>query len=233
MKSEVVEVIRHLARFSVLLPLLFYVFKWQKLPRENHVIGVLVILSGIAGSINFLLATARTSNALVFNLYCIAAFVVLSWYYYEVVFKFRCWRYFILGVSVYLLFLFIVTATIGVFVFQGEMWAISGLILFVFGIIYNNYQVEKPPLLDKNLYSGLIFNAAIMFYFSFNFFLFLIANYVLTELSPDTSRMVWAFHNVNSILKDVALAFGFYYTNRRRLNLPDEEIERIQWRHLQ
>lgn len=116
--------------------------------------------------------------------------------------------------------------------FNGETWATAGLILVVFGIIYNNYQVEKPPLLDKNLYSGLIFNAAIILYFSFNSFLFFIANYIFSEMSPDESRLTWSFHNVNNIIKNFAFAAGFYYTWRRRLNLSDEEAERIQWRHL-
>ncbi|HEY0770592.1 MAG TPA: hypothetical protein VGD31_09690, partial [Sphingobacteriaceae bacterium] len=80
-----------------------------------------------------------------------------------------------------------------------------------------------------NLYSGLIFNGAVIFYFSFNFFLFMIANYVLTELTPDMSRMAWAFHNVNNVIKNIAFAFGFYYTMRRRVNLSDEEVEKIQW----
>lgn len=233
MESEATELIRYLSNFSVLIPLLFYIVKAKILPRENHVIGLFVIVSGVANLIGSLYSSMKISNAAIFNIHDIIAFVILCWYYYQVVFRFKSRGYFYLGISAYVISFWVVSSRMGIGVFQGELWAIAGLIIFVFGIIYNNYQVEKPPLLDKNLYSGLIFNAAIMFYFSFNFFLFLIANYVLTELSPETSRMTWAFHNVNNIIKDISFAAGLYYTNRRRLNLTEEEVERIHWRHLQ
>jgi hypothetical protein len=233
MESEATELIRYLSNFSVLIPLLFYLIKFKILPRENHVIGLFVIVSGVADLIGFLYSSMKISNAHIFNIHDIVAFAMLCYYYHQVVFQFKNREYFYFGIGVYVISLLIVTSRVGFFDLQGELWAISGFVLVVFGIIYNNYQVEKPPLLDKNLYSGLIFNAAIMFYFSFNFFLFLIANYVLTELSPETSRMTWAFHNVNNIIKDLAFAAGLYYTNRRRLNLTDEEVERIQWHHLQ
>jgi hypothetical protein len=233
MKSESIEFIRFLARFSVLIPLLFYVIRLKTLPRENHIIGILVVVSGVSSLVGYLFSNAKINNAIVFNAYYLLVFGVLCWYYYQVVFHFKNRVYFYFGIGAYLISLLVVTAQAGINVFQGELWAVAGFIIVVFGIVYNNYQVEKPPLLDKNLYSGLIFNAAIMFYFSFNFFLFLMANYVLTELSPEISRMTWAFHNVNNIIKDVAFAAGLYYTNRRRLDFTDEEAERIHWRHLE
>jgi hypothetical protein len=232
-KSEAIELIRYLANISVLIPLLFYLVKFKILPRENHIIGLFITVAGAADLVGFLYSRLKINNAYIFNIHDIIAFGLLCWYYHQVVFQFKSRSYFYFGIFVYAISLLVITSRVGINVFQGEMWAISGFIIVVFGIFHNNYQVEKPPLLDKNLYSGLIFNAAIIFYFSFNFFLFIIANYILTELSTDTSRMVWAFHNVNNIIKDIAFAAGLYYTNRRRLNLTEEEVERIQWRQLQ
>ncbi len=233
MRPESIEMIRYLSNASVLLPLFFYGLKFKHLPKENHIVGIVVLVSAISDLIGFLFAQAAASTSILFNIYYFAVFAVLGWYYYEVVFQFKNRGYLYFGIGAYLVALWFVNMYHDIFTFQGEMWAVTGSILVIFGIVYNNYQVEKPPLLDRNLYSGLIFNAAIMLYFSFNFFLFIIANHVLTELSPDTARMAWGFHNVNNIIKNIAFAFGFYYTNRRRLNLTDEEIERIQWRHLQ
>ncbi|HEY0739888.1 MAG TPA: hypothetical protein VGD40_00450 [Chryseosolibacter sp.] len=232
MTPAVIETIKTISILSVLGPLALYILKIKQLPRENQVVGVLVVISAITEVIIAVQVYANKVTATVTNLYFLCAFIVLCFYYYEVVFKFRSKLYFASGLTIYLLSFLLVVFIKGINVFHGELWALTGLILVIFGIMYNNYQVEKPPLLDKNLYSGLIFNAAIMFYFSFNFFLFLIANYVLTELSAEMARMAWAFHNVNNIIKNIAFAFGFYYTNRRRVNLTAEEVERIQWKNL-
>ncbi|HEY0652419.1 MAG TPA: hypothetical protein VGD65_04785 [Chryseosolibacter sp.] len=191
--------------------------------------GVVVMLSAVAEIVVTILYNKSEPTAIIYNLYYALIFGALCWYYYEVVFKYKNRRYFYFGIAVYVISLLLVAFRHSMDIYQGEMWAITGAILVFFGIVYNNYQVEKPPLFDKNLYSGLIFNGAVIFYFSFNFFLFMIANYVLTELTPDMSRMAWAFHNVNNVIKNIAFAFGFYYTMRRRVNLSDEEVEKIQW----
>jgi hypothetical protein len=233
MDANTVELIRLFSIFSILAPFVTYCLKLRKLPRENHIIGIVIIISAAIEIFVTIQFEGNRPTAIAYNMYFVFLFSLLCWYYYEVVFKFKNRGYFFFGIGAYVMALFVVSARLAFETYQGEMWAITGVILVVFGIIYNNYQVEKPPLFDKNLYSGLIFNGAIMLYFSFNFFIFIVANYVLTELSPDSSRMAWAFHNMNNIIKNIAFAFGLYYTGRRRVNLTDEEVERIQWRHLQ
>lgn len=232
MDTKSVEAVRLASIFSIVLPFALYLLKFKKLPFENHIIGFVVVISAITEVIVTVLFSQSQPTAVAYNVYFILMFGCLCWYYYQVVFKYKNRGYFYFGIAIYVVAFFLFSIREAFTNYQGEMWAITGMLLFYFGIVYNNYQVEKPPLFDKNLYSGLIFNAAIMFYFSFNFFLFLIANYVLTELTPDMSRLVWTFHNVNNILKNIAFAFGFYYTMRRRVNLTDEEVERIEWRHL-
>jgi hypothetical protein len=231
MKPDNIELIRYLSNLSVLVPLLLFVLKFKVLPKENRIIGISIIVSALADLLGYIFFIGQMGTPIIFNVYCVVSFILLCVFYHEVVFKFKNRGYFYFGVAVYVLSFFIISTQQELKSYQGEMWAITGAILVYFGILYNNYQVEKPPLFDKNLYSGLIFNGAIMLYFSFNFFLFIIANYVLTELSSDTSRMTWAFHNLNNVIKNVAFAFGLYYTGRRRVNLTEEEVERIQWRH--
>lgn len=232
MIANIIEIILLTSIFSVLIPLIFYLLKIKKLPRENHVIGIIVILSAVVELIIATKVQTKQSTTLVSNVYFFLVFGLLCYYYYEVVFQFKSRLYFFTGIVIYVITIIYFGMQEGLAVYQGKVWAISGFILVIFGTIYNNYQVEKPPLLDKNLYSGLIFNAAIIFYFSFNFSLFLLFQYVATEISLESTRMAWAFHNVNNIIKNIAFAFGLYYTNRRRLNLTDEEVEKIQWKHL-
>lgn len=233
MDVTTVEIVRLVSIFSVLAPFSSYWIQYKKLPRESHIMGIVSIVEVLTGFVVFILPSMHGSTTIAYHAYFVFLFITLCLYYYQVVFKFKNRGYFYLGVALYLIAVFVIDTQRVLIIYQSEMWAVTGVILVFFGIIYNNYQVEKPPLFDKNLYSGLIFNGAIILYFSFNFFLFIIANYVLSEPSPDTNLMALTFHNINNIIRNVAFAFAFYYTGRRRVNLTDEEIKRIQWRHLQ
>jgi drug/metabolite transporter (DMT)-like permease len=226
---NILEVIKYLSNLSVLVPIFFYLKKIKVLPKENRIIGIFVFVSAFCDLIGFWLYYNRIQTGWVANFYYNASFVVLCFYYHHVVFRFKNRKYFYLGIIVFLISNVIINAQQSFNEYQGLMWIVIGMIIVMFGIIFNNYQVEKPPLFDKNLYSGLIFNGAVTLYFSFNFFAFLLLNYAATDFGPEVIRLTLAFNNVNNIIKNIVLAFGFYYTNRRLINLPDEEIMKIQW----
>ena len=58
-------------------------------------------------------------------------------------------------------------------------------------------------------------NTGVLVYFCLNLFLFILGNYVLTKLDPPVSMMIWSFHNVNNILKNIFFAIGIYFFKRK------------------
>src|SRR5690606_22045876 len=77
-------IIRAASNLSVALPLLAYVFRAGYASRQIHVIGLLIILSGLADATGFILLQSGTSTVVLLNAYYIVLFVLLSWFYYEV-----------------------------------------------------------------------------------------------------------------------------------------------------
>ncbi|HET9057304.1 MAG TPA: hypothetical protein VFN30_10720, partial [Chitinophagaceae bacterium] len=56
---------------------------------------------------------------------------------------------------------------------------------------------------------------AVFLYFSFNLFLFIIANYVFKNFSNEIGMTVWGFHNINNIVKNILFAVGIYYAGKK------------------
>jgi hypothetical protein len=107
------------------------------------------------------------------------------------------------------------------------MWSVSGLILIVYGLKYYNHLSDNPPILDTHLYSSLAFNGGILLYFTFSLLLFIIDSYVL-ETQPHSIPLLWSFHNINNVLKNIAFALGLYLTGKRHLDLTKKQFEAIK-----
>jgi hypothetical protein len=233
MKLSAVELLRYASNLSVFVPLLIYFFRLSRQPRSNHFIGILLVCSAAADFVGFYLYSKSQSTAIPFNLYYMSFFVCGSLFYYEVIFKNHQHRYFYSGLIAYAVAFILVTVFIhDITGFQSEMWAITAVILVVFGILHTNHPLSYLSTRDKNLFSHFLISGGIFFYFSLNFFLFCISNYVLTEMTPDIARMTWAFHNVNNIVKNIAFAAGMFYAGRVKTDLtPPDELAR--WKHIQ
>ncbi|HET9056058.1 MAG TPA: hypothetical protein VFN30_04340, partial [Chitinophagaceae bacterium] len=60
---------------------------------------------------------------------------------------------------------------------------------------------------------------AVFLYFSFNLFLFIMANYILKKFSAEIGMTVWGFHNINNIVKNILFAVGIYYAGKKQEGL--------------
>jgi hypothetical protein len=63
-------------------------------------------------------------------------------------------------------------------------------------------------LRPMNDFGLLWINSGILFYFSFNLFLFVMSSYVLTHLEQELTLIIWSFHNVNNIIKNILVGLG-------------------------
>src|SRR5688500_7224860 len=86
MESNVSEIIRVASNFSVLFPLIAYLIKARHATKRLHIIGALVIVSGVCDFVGFLLYQQKQPTILLFNTYYLLMFGLLWWFYYEIVF---------------------------------------------------------------------------------------------------------------------------------------------------
>jgi hypothetical protein len=215
--------------FSVAIPLILYIIKIRNLPRQNHAIGIYLIVSAIFDVIINVLFYAQSSTAIPANAFVISSFALIAYFYLEVIFTKRLKYVFYGSVAIYILSSILKFTTGPLDTFATDLWALQAAIIGAFGIVYivNLHDMVVDRLLDKNLYSYQIINASLLFYFLTTLLLFVSTQYVFAHADGDTRRLFWSLHNIANTLKNIGLAIGLYYTGRRDVTTTLLEIERI------
>lgn len=213
---KISEIIRVASNVSLLLPLLLYLSRFKYASRQVHIIGILIIVSGIFDLIGLLLFSRHQSTVILFNTYYALMFGLLTWFYYEVLFinsrRIMVW----IGVAVYVLSFVLVTAFVQSFAeYQTLMWVIGAIILIIYSIAYFFHSLSTISASGYFGYGLIWINVGIMIYFCLNLFLFLMGNYVLTRLDPETSAMIWSSHNINNIIKNILFAIGISFSKKK------------------
>ena len=217
MESDYIsEIIRIASNISLVLPLVIYFTKMKYASKRIHIVGGLIILSGICDLIGFILFSRQLPNIIVFNIYYAILFFMLTWFYYEILFissrRVMLW----IGLGVYLQSFILITIYVqGFFEYQTLMWVITAIIMIIYSISYFFYSLSTIP--TANIYGStyIWINSGVLIYFCLNLFLFIMGNYVLTELPPEMSLLIWSFHNVNNIIKNVLFSIGIYFYRKK------------------
>jgi hypothetical protein len=213
---KISEIIRVASNISMLVPLAIYLTRIKYASRQVHIIGILIIVSGLCDMIGLILFSQHESTVVLFNTYYAILFALLTWFYYEVLFvntrRIMIW----IGLAVYIQSFILVTVFVQNFLeYQTLMWLITALIMITYSISYFFYSLSAITAAGYFGYSLIWINIGVMIYFCLNLFLFVMGNYVLTKLDPETSALIWSSHNINNIIKNVLFAIGIYFYRKK------------------
>jgi len=208
MKSEnIPDILRLASIFSVAFPLVIYLIKARALSRPVHLIGMLIIVSALFDLAGSIYAAKGLSNVVLINSYYIIQFLILAWFYLPIPPEKSGKNLTMAGIVIFALSFILITAfSQSFFTYQGLSWTISGIIMIVCSAAYFVNLFSAQNLNDN--YGLLWINGAVLYYFSFNIFVFVMSNYILTTLEPQISLLIWSFHNANNIIKNILLALG-------------------------
>ena len=198
---------------SVLVPLFFY-FRKIRVKKERHIniLAILLVVSGVADLIGYLLWRKKIPNAFVLNSFFTIQFFLLSYLYYQLLNK-KIRIY--LPTILYVAFLIINTIYIQPFnEYQSWMRMAGSLILILYAILFFRQLLLTLPTDKLATYPPFWISTAVFYYFSFNLFLFIVSNYAFTHLTVRESMLFWSFHNVNNVVKNLLFATGIYYAGR-------------------
>lgn len=217
MNNTVIEIIRYASNFSIIAPILVY-FAWRKsLPAPQHVIGLLVVVSGLTDVISMILFRQQMSTVLVSNLYGLLLFGLLSYFYFRLYirdsYNENHRSLFFTGTVVYCLCLAITIFLQGLYQYQDLLRAFGGLIIIAYSVAYFNF-IHKGGPVAAQLNGSLWFVGSIIYYFATSIAIFVLFQYLITKTEPDIMRAIWSVHNVSNVIKNVVFALGFYYTAR-------------------
>lgn len=212
--SIYVQTLLYTSYFSVLIPLISYIVNIRRVGKPIHIIGVLVLVSGLCDLIGFLLIKQKLSTALVINTYFITQFCLLSFYYYETLFRNKSDLVHVIGVVQFFLAFLIATYFYKSIAeeHQNIMWFISSIILIVYGISFLKKMRNGHAVIYKLGHFWI--NGAVLFYLSASLWLFAFtSDSIMLKLGHNLSQLIWSFYDINNVVKNVLFAIGIYYSS--------------------
>src|SRR5688500_3213379 len=138
------DIIRIASNISVLIPLAVYLAKIKYASKRVHIIGGLVIISGLCDLIGIILFSRHQSVEILFNSYYTVLFFLLAWFYYEVLFinsrRVMVW----IGLAIYLQSFILISLYVqSFFEYQTLMWVITAIIMIIYSISYFFYSFSR------------------------------------------------------------------------------------------
>ena len=211
-----IEIIRIASHISFLVPLVVYVMKIKIAPLKHRIIALLIGVLGVVDAIGFVFNYQHKSTALLFNVGQMAQFAIISWYYFEVVFKKEKIEVLMGGSMAYIVAFVLVNLFFeDIFHYQSIYWAIGSFLIMVYGLLNLRIIKQTLPFWSPDVRSEMWFSAAIVVYFSMTFALYILGEYILVELNKNEAMTIWCVHNAHNILKNIMFAIGMYYTGRK------------------
>lgn len=208
MRSEhISEVLRIASIASVAFPLISYLVKVQQASKPVHLIGVLTVVSALSDVVGVIYFTQGKSTVMQINAFYLVQFLLLTWFYYEISGSAKAKSMVAGGLVIFGVAYVLITYFLqSFFEYQTFVWTLSGIIMIVFSTSYVVYLFSAGTLMENH--GTFWINGGILYYFSFNLFLFVMSSYVLTKLEPQISLLIWSFHNVNNIVKNILIGVG-------------------------
>jgi hypothetical protein len=213
---ELPEVARYVSYFSVLLPLGFFIALRGIRPNSRLQLFVLalILVSLVFDSIAFYMMSRGHRTTEVFNIQDFIQFGVMSVIFYNMCFHEYKATFFI-AFSTYVLFAFTNSFMIQPLQeFQTMTWVTGNVIFILFSVTWMLHVLVNPPVKRIAVYGHFWVNTACFVYFSMSVFLFVMTNYVFTNMSADVSRIFWSLHTINNIIKNILFAVAMFYLSK-------------------
>ncbi len=207
--------------FSTVIPLVIYLSALRRVSRPIHLLAALIFVSGFCDLIGFILFQQNLSTALVINIYFIAQFCLLSYYYYETFFRDKYEIILIISMIQFFVAFFVVTYFYQTLrdEHQNLAWFISSLTIITYAVLLSRkIQREHRPIYTVGHFW---INNAILFYMSASLWLFAVtSDSFMVRVGADVSQFIWSFYDVNNLIKNVLFGVGIYYASQTRVTDP-------------
>ncbi|MBT1705069.1 hypothetical protein [Chryseosolibacter indicus] len=219
MSASFPEIIRLVSTLSVALPLFFYFKKYKHATRALHLVGALTLVAAFSDLLAYILFAQGKSTIILFNIYYTTVFLLLSWFYYEILPTKGAKNLVIAGLFLYAAAFVVITSYFqSFFVYQTYMWSITGFFMIVYSMSYFFHLFSTQTTMSN--FGLLTINSSTLFYFSFNLFLFVMSSYVLLKMEHKIAFVIWSFHNINNIVRNVLIGLGISIYSKEGLTRP-------------
>ncbi len=207
------QYLSHISSLSVLIPVFFLLSKKQALKISTlKILGILLLASALSELMYYIPSKINKLNIFAVNVYTLAEVLLLS-LMYGILLKNKKTGFAFF--AVFIAFFIINTLYFQPFN-QFQTWTLVFeafiFILYSVGYYCKLFKTHTDLLRSSSFW----LNTAVFIYFAFDLFLFVIANYIFTNMSEESKMISWSFHNFNNILKNILFAVAIGYAGVKR-----------------
>lgn len=207
---EVALYIAHFSSISILIPIVFAVIQWRRIPAEISSLRWLLVVSLIADSGELLLLKMGYNNHWVGSTYLFIQFAILlyvfsSQFENKAMMKYGTWVLILSYLIGLILSLQLSASTVYV-------EAAANLVLILVPIAFFYKLLNELKVINIHRLPILWICFATLFYYSGNLFLFL-ARDLLAQV-PKSYGLSWILHNILNVTKNVLFAVALWQNYR-------------------
>lgn len=181
--------------------------------RQFQIVTVLLIVSVIADATGYILIKNEISNLVINNLYFLASFVILSLLYARLLSGGSTAIYIFIAFTI-CFFTWDSLTQQSITGVQSYVITLCCVLAFGYSLIYFDHLLHTSPASNLAKVPFFWINSAIMYYYGMNLFIFIFSTYIFENLKDNEILLVWIFHNVNNIIKNILLAIGIYHAGK-------------------
>ncbi|MFM6976782.1 MAG: hypothetical protein ACKOW2_08050 [Sphingobacteriaceae bacterium] len=201
----------YVSALSVLIPISVYLI-YPSYNKISIILSILILVALTADIANECFVRSGNEGYYVINTFFIIQFVLLSLIYHRLLINKRM----IPGlVALYIILLLTNSFALQDFsTFQSWMRMYECVVLIALALMSYGVILEEPMVDKQQNYLIMWLNLAVIIYYFSSFYLFGISNYISKIMFRDDLMIVWGFHNVNNIIKNILFAIALFESGR-------------------
>ncbi len=209
--------------FSIAAPavgIILYVSLKKFDEKAINYLLLMMVVSFVADVTSYFFAQAKISSIEIANVYFMIQLILVGLIYNQIFTEKSRILAVLISVSELLI---LVNALIfqSFDTFQNIGWVISILAIMAIAFSHFAMMAGTPVLLIKK-YPPFWISTGIFFYCSLGFIIFTTSRYLATNYSLEDFRLVWMFHNIMNIFKNLCFAVAIWWSAKR-----DAEIDKL------
>jgi hypothetical protein len=215
MELKTVLLIANCSNFSATIPLVLGLLQLRKRHSGERLLLILITVALLTDTTSFILVYFFKSNAgFLSSVYRVLEFIFLA-LMYRSYFSNRWQKTAMLS----LIYFFVGLQVVGLFLTHSDIvksysTVFSSITFITLSIAFFFKLMKDLPTLHLQRLAMFWINTAILVYFSGNFFLFLMNDY-LVNVMHDNLMVYWSFHNMLNIIKNLLFAIAFWQGIRK------------------
>lgn len=196
------QIFDYISSASGLLPLIALIYNYRHLDNIAKIIGLFLIVSAISDLTQWLLPLWHIKNILAINIFVILNIVFFGVIYYKAFFS---KEFKILTVALCTpAFIIAVYFARNLFAYPTESNTASSIVFIILSLFYFYQLLTRQEFVHIEKQGLFWFNAAVLFYFSINIFLFML----IARIPADERPPYYMINNITNIIANLLYTTG-------------------------